>query len=262
MAAIKGSVAVMLATLLGSANAANSEVIEFVSESVPPYSTIVDGKPGGPFTDIVLSVCKRIEMRCNIKALPKRRLEATVEAGLTQGQYPIVRTPERESLYYFEAPVVDTEYAFYAMKGGAFRYSTPADLAGRTVVAYGPSGTSQTLKRLLANVPSAHVQLEIDNVTLRKLAGGRYTSDGIIMLNRQVAEYLQAQQHIDRIENVGIAAKVQYYIGLSKKTTPPELAQRFFDGFDAVSRSGELRDILARYRLEDWMARQTPRPVR
>jgi polar amino acid transport system substrate-binding protein len=234
--------------------AAHAQAIEFGSENVPPYSTLQDGKPGGPLTDIVQAVCRHIDMPCVISALPKRRLEAIMEAGKTQGQYPLARTPEREALYYFEAPVINTEYAFYTVKGRGFRYSAPPDLANRTIVAYGPSGTSQTLKNLLTNVPSARIQLEIDNPTLlRKLAAGRYTQDGIVMLNREVAEHLQAHQRIENIEFAGVATKVQYYIGLSKRTTPPEVARRFFDGFDAVVQSGELREILRHYQLESKM---------
>lgn len=234
--------------------AAYAQTIEFASENVPPYSTLEGGQPGGPLTDIVHAVCKRIELSCVISSLPKRRLEAIMEAGKTQGQYPLARTPERESLYYFEAPVINTEYAFYAVKGNSFRYTAPADLANRTIVAYGPSGTSQTLKHLLAHVPSAKIQLEIDNPTLlRKLAAGRYTQDGIVMLNREMAEYLQTHQRIENIEFVGIATKVQYYIGLSRKTTPPEVAKRFFEGFDALVQSGELREILKHYQLESKM---------
>lgn len=253
----------LLAAALSITHSARSETMEFVSEHVPPFSIIENGLPGGPLTDVVRAVCKRMAMACNIKALPKRRLEAVVEAGMTEGQYPIARTPERESLYYFNAAVVNTEYAFYAMKGNAFRYSLPGDLAGRTVVAYGPSGTSQTLVHLVAGVKSTRVQLEIDNRTLlRKLARGRYSEDGLVMLNRDVAEYLQSKEGFERVEFAGVSAKIQYYIGLSRKTTKPDTAKRFFDAYDDLVRSGELREILGKYQLESRMVTPSQSNVR
>jgi len=240
----------MLSVILASANA-SAATLTLSTEDFPPFNHDEKGVATGPLAEIVGTVCRHMQTNCVIETLPWRRVMGEVNEGKLDGAFPLVRLPEREQIFYFIGPVVETSYAIYANSGNTFQYLDAKDLNGYTIGVYGPSGTSAIVKQITSNIASVKLEMELDNLTvLKKLSVGRYGSKGVGFLNRNVAQYLISEGHIANVRFAGVVQRQEYYIGLSRKSVPPDLAAKFGEAFAALNQSGELATIIRKYGLE------------
>jgi len=240
----------LMSAFFVSVNAQTTTLI-FASQDFPPFNVEINGKASGPFVDIVNVVCRRIQINCIVETLPWRRGIAEVEEGRLNGAFPLIRFPEREQFFYLLGPIANAVYAVYAGAGDTLQYHDAKDLLGYTIAAYGPSGTSLMLEQVTSGMPSVKRETEISNLTvLKKLSVGRYGSKGLGFLNRDVAQYLIAQEHIENVHLAGAVKVQEYYIGLSRKSVSPEVEARFSAALAALTQSGELVSILKKYGLE------------
>jgi len=241
--------ALLISLFLLSANAQTPTLV-FVAPDFPPFNVDQHGGAAGPFADIVNAVCIRIHSDCRIKTLPWRRATAEVEEGRLSGGFPLLRFPEREQIFYFMGPICDTDYAIVAGKDNTFEFHEPKDLSGHLIGVYGPSGTSHVLDRTISGVPSVNIEVELNNLTvLKKLSVGRYGAKGLGLINRDVAQYLIAQYHVENVHFAGDVQRGKYYIGLSRKSVSPEVVVRFGQALAELKQSGELAALLKKYKL-------------
>jgi len=99
-------------------------------------------------------------------------------------------------------------------------------------------------------VPSVNIEVELNNLTvLKKLSVGRYGAKGLGLINRDVAQYLIAQYHVENVHFAGDVQRGKYYIGLSRKSVSPEVVVRFGQALAELKQSGELAALLKKYKL-------------
>ena len=239
--------------LLPSLTQASSPSWIFVTEPFAPFSSAADTLDGqsppqataSPFARIIYRVCQQLQRRCRIEIYPWRRALSLAEQGSVQGIYTVVHNREREQAFYLTPSLIRGRYTLLTRQREAFTYHSPRDLAGRTIAAYGPSGTSSLVETLLPQAPGAGLQLEPDNLrVLKKLEAGRYGTGGVAVINGDVARQLLAAEGIRDLQEVTDLAPIDYAIGLSRKSVTAAEAEAFNQALEALRRSGELTSLI------------------
>lgn len=240
-----------LSLTLATSVAVAADFFQFVTtDTFPPFSIVEDGKLSGPFPELTLAVCAEIGARCQIEVLPTRRAMAKAEEGELDGILSLLKTTEREALFFFSEPVVDTAYGVFALAANPFLYREARDLSGRMVGVYGPSGTQTVLQEVIKGVPAVELQVELNNERLlQKLVSGRYGTEGLAVMNRDVGFYLLKKGGIAGVKMVGEIGKAQYFIAFSRKKVTPEKFARFNAGLQRLIARGALDAILDKYAI-------------
>ncbi len=243
----------MITALLGAAMlpAVQAQTtMTFVMEPYPPFVVTDNGASGGPLADVVRAVCARLQVKCKFKSLPWRRAFVMTEKGEVDGILLLVYTTEREKNFYFTEPIVQSTYALFARQATPLNYSSPKDLTGYTIAAYGPSGTSIAAEEVAKHVAGLRMEIEVDNqAVLRKLDAGRYPEPAAAVINRDVGLLMMAQQEITNVKVVADIKRVDYSIGLSRKKVAPELALRFNQAVHELIKKGTVKAIAEKYGL-------------
>jgi polar amino acid transport system substrate-binding protein len=242
-------IAVSLYVLSAGNVLATPDVLKFAAEPYPPFTYEESGKGAGPIIDVLQAVCASAKINCPVQVMPWRRTLTSAEAGILDGVCVVLRTPEREKMFFITDDVVRTSLTFFTRTGSTFNYRTMQDLNDMTVGVYGPSGTSATLEELTKQT-SARMEIELDNITaLRKLAAGRYGPKGAILINREVAMTLIKENGISGVAAAGDAKTIDYAFGLSHTTVNQQQAESFNSTLRALKHAGTIKEILQKYGL-------------
>lgn len=240
-----------LSLTLATSAAVAADFFQFVTtDTFPPFSIVEDGKLSGPFPEVTLAVCAEIGASCQIEVLPTRRAMAKAEQGELDGILSLLKTTEREALFFFSEPVVDTAYGVFALTANPFLYREARDLSGQTIGVYGPSGTQSVLQETIKDLPAVQLQIELNNERLlQMLVSGRYGAKGLAVMNRDVGFYLMRRDGIEGLKEVGEIGKAQYFIAFSRKKVTPEKFERFNAGLKRLIERGTLDAILDKYAI-------------
>jgi polar amino acid transport system substrate-binding protein len=183
--------------------------------------------------------------------MPWRRAYVMAEMGNADGIFVFVRTLEREKDFYFTDAIFQTGYGVFARKSSKLAFASAKDLAGFTVAAYGPSGTSIAAEELVKNANGMRLEIEVDNqVVMRKLDAGRYTEPAAAFMNRDVGNWLIAQQKFNNVKLTGEAKKVDYCIGLSRKRVTPEQVDKINQALRELAKKGVIKSIAEKHGLK------------
>lgn len=204
----------------------------------------------GPFVEVVKVVCARMRYECRIELYPWQRALVLAEQGAADGIFATLRTPERDEVYFFTPPLVMTSNAVYAHRSNPLRYGELEDLSGHSVHVYGPSGTARHVRKRLEGIADVQLHMEIDNQRLmRKLDAGRF-GDGLVIMNRDVAQYLIQQDQLHQVQEVGLFERIGYSIAFSRKQVSEQTFQAFNRNLAALIADGTIPAIIQRYQLE------------
>lgn len=239
--------ALVLATL--PAAAAPSPRRLFLTEPFPPYTYERGGQPAGPMVDVLDKVCEQLRWRCEVRVMPWRRALSLAEQGEAHGLFTVVDAPQRRKYFALSPAVLQARYTVFGHQGETLQYKGPASLEGRTVAAYGPSGTSMMLAELAQGL-QIQTQVERDNLTvLRMLHAGRYGPQGLVLMNEAVALWLTAQNDMPPLQAVGTVRQFGYHFGLSRQRLSAAEQQRFQRSLQQLCRSGRMAELLQPYAL-------------
>ena len=231
------------------ASAASGPRRLFLTEPFPPYTYERAGQPAGPMVDVLNKVCETLAWRCEVQVMPWRRALALAEQGEAQGLFTVVDAPERRKYFVLSPAVVQARYTLFGRQGESLQYKGPASLEGRTVAAYGPSGTSLMLEELSQGL-KVQLMMERDNLTvLRMLHAGRYGAQGLVLMNEAVALWLSAQNEMPPLQAVGTVKQFGYHFGLSRQRMSAADHQRFQRSLQQLCRSGRMAELLQPYAL-------------
>ncbi len=221
----------------------------FLTEPFPPYTYERAGKPAGPMVDVLDKACEQLGWRCEIRVMPWRRALALAEQGAADGLFTVVDAPERRKYFALSPAVLQARYTVFGRQGESLQYKGPASLEGRTVAAYGPSGTSMMLEELAQGLQTQTL-IERDNLTvLRMLHAGRYGPQGLVLMNEAVALWLTAQYDMPPLQAVGTVKQFGYHFGLSRQRLSVADQQRFQRSLQQLCRSGRMAELLQPYAL-------------
>lgn len=209
-------------------------------------------KAAGPLAELVALACQRLGHHCRVQVLPWRRALELAESGKAEGIFAVLDIPQRQRYLHVSRMLVAARYSFFTLPTHSFDYRQPADLKGMHVGVYGPSGTSMALEVLLAKAGGGVVlEMETDNQrVLRKLVAGRYDERGVVLMNHDVARYLQRDLGLPALRDAGTVQAIAYGIGLSRARVSEADFQAFNNVLGQLQRDGTLAEILRRHQLQ------------
>lgn len=241
----------LLVALFVPVRAAEPLPMTFAMQIFPPFISVENGLQSGFFPDTLRAVCATMHASCTMEVYPQRRAYAMALGGGVDGILMLLNTPQRQVDLYMGPAIIQTAYALYAQQQNPVRYTAPADLAGYTVAAYGPSGTSYAAEGLVNRIPGARLEVEIDNPTaLRKLRMGRYGAKAVVFINHDLALHLMRQEGDAGLKQVGELQKIEYHIGLSRKKLPLQQVEAFNATLQQLLRDGTIAAIAKKYGLK------------
>lgn len=124
--------------LLGSVavqSLAAQQVLNFATlDKFSPFTWEENGQAKGIDIDIVKEMCQRMEVKCNIRFYPWKRVLAYTEEGKIDGGFGAFKNPTREAFAYFlKYPVHYSTYSVFVKKGHEFSFQKIEDLYGKNI---------------------------------------------------------------------------------------------------------------------------------
>ncbi|CAN7372466.1 transporter substrate-binding domain-containing protein [Pseudomonas sp. LjRoot71] len=222
---------------------------QFATEEFPPFTFSRGGKPpAGAVTEMVQAACAHLREQCRIDVMPWGRALRMGEEGLVDGIFTVIRAPEREQAFYISRMLVESRYDIYGPLNSTQRNLQAADLGGRRVGVYGPSGTLLVLQRALRGVADVQIETVANNQRLLlMLEVGRFGRDGVVVLNRDVARHLITWDQLRNVRQLGQLESVAYGVGFSRKKVSFEQFQAFDRALGELAAQGVLEQIARRY---------------
>jgi polar amino acid transport system substrate-binding protein len=241
----------VLSALSWPARAAEPGML-FLMQDYPPFVVNDNGHASGPYPDIVRRACSLLARDCTLKFVPWRRAQWDVEHGQADGLFVVLRTPDREALYYFSPPLLSSAFGFFVRDGSPLKYAEPQDAAGWTVGVFGPSGSSRMASGLADTiVPRPQINFEIDNLTaLKKLQAGRYGAHGAAFMNVELGRALIAKHQLQGVRLAGELPPAAHHVGLSRLKLSPAEAERFHAALRELIDNGTVAQIARAYGLK------------
>jgi len=232
-----------------SASGDSKASLIFYTQDFPPYSYGTN-KPQGPGVDLVEKACKVANLNCNDIRLTTNWAEAQneVKSGQAQGLFFInIGNDKSRDYLTLSQPLVEGEYGFFVRSDENWRFNSIKDLQGKTVGAYGPSATYDSLTGLLDAVKRENIQFTIkefsDTQKVLTWLIEETKETRIAYSNQQVAESIANNWLKSSISYAGKHRRFDYYIGVKKGH---ELSQRFLETLGQLSKE-EIRQSLANY---------------
>ena len=226
--------------------------LHLVTEDFPPFTyPTQDLQPAGPMIEVVLHICAQIPADCRIELLPWQRALKLAQTDQVDGIFSVIRSKEREARFHFTKMLVRSSYSVFSTTDQPFTYRTPADLKGRRIGVYGPSGTSYVLKQSIRQVSNVAIDMISDNRRLlRMLDSGRFGESGLIMINKDVALSLIADENLTHVREAGTLQAIEYALAFSKQRINPAEFARIERAVEQVLNDGSLGRILQTHQLE------------
>jgi polar amino acid transport system substrate-binding protein len=233
------------------ASAGEDGSMDFVMQSFPPFAFEQDGRIQGPFPELVLAVCKALDLRCTLTVYPWRRALRLAENGAVDGILVVQKLSQRQHSFYLTEPVIRSSYGLYVSGNSGSQDFSATQLPGYTIAAYGPSATSQAARSILKSSSATELVMEIDNLTvLKKLAAQRYGAKGAAVVNVDVANYLIRQHRLTQLRLVGEVKQIEYAVGLSRRRVSEQQATRFSAMLHRLMEDGTVKTIADRYEMQ------------
>lgn len=107
------------------------ELLVVTDENLPPFSFVRDGKAAGVDVDMLRRAAEQAGLGVRVEALPWKRVLYLLEKGGTAWAMPLFRTPEREQVSSFIAPLHFSTMGVFVKRGDEFPFASVDDLNGK-----------------------------------------------------------------------------------------------------------------------------------
>ena len=237
-------------------NASGKEVkLYFNTQEFPPFNYSKNNKAAGPVVEILNVICKKIEVKCITRVLPWRRAQKDVRIGLSDGLFVVGHNKSRESWLHFSLPIITTEYGFFALKSNKTVYKSLEDIEGYEIGVFGPSNTSNSLKKIskqleMKNRDSIIIRESYDDILVFKQLNTQRRGLQAVYSNKDVGNELIQKYKLDNLKYLGKQKELNYFIAFSKYTVSEELVDKFNNVILNMYHNKELQNILGKYNLK------------
>jgi ABC-type amino acid transport substrate-binding protein len=225
------------------ARAAGGKSLRVVTADLPPLVIEHGGQQPGALYQVVIELCKRVELAPAIEILPWKRAIFIASSSATTTIFPLTRLPERERQFRWLAPLYDERYVFLAPRGRAFDVHHPANMLDmRITLIRGSALKSVLLKMGYTNFVEAR---SIDEVHRFLVAGIADAAYGELSIVRNSLRTRVAEGEFDYSEPVSRTAA---WLAGSLDFTEAQAAQ-FQRAMQTMMADGSYAAILKRYQL-------------
>ncbi len=232
-----------------------SNTLVFNTQDFRPFTYQVNGKVGGPATEIVRLACQTAKIECqfNLMEWPSAIREA--KAGKAHGLFVVGWNEERNHWLYYSLPIIRGEYGFFTNTSSPDEPKTLTEYQNHNVGVYGPSNLANSLQKIQKAMPSMQISMyEDDRIAFQQLSEGKLDS---VYSNRDVGFAMIRELGISNLRYSMYQKQLNYYIGFIKEHTPRKLVNRFNHALKLIFRNGQAQEILSHHQLEPIMTRQT-----
>jgi polar amino acid transport system substrate-binding protein len=234
-------------TIAFRSNAAQTERI--LTELLPPFTQLKDGKITGMSTEIVRAVFERAEIPFDIQIMPWQRAFETARTEADTFIFSLGRTPDRENNFTWVGRIVDVKLAIYRLTDRPELMATNLDEVkknGRIAVI---SNDASMLRLRQLGFDDSNFFIISDRASGTQLSP--------LIINRR-AEYIisnpftfvarvKAGELPDAFSKViDVPSDLGLYLAANLATDPKKLAKLQMI-FDAMNRDGTIDKILRSY---------------
>lgn len=218
--------------------------VTLLSEQLPPFNYIEDGRRRGISADTVREIRRRLGKPDHVQILPFLRAYRRLRAEPMTGFFSLIRSPWRENLFKWVGPIAVEHSVLLARKRNDIDIDDFDDINARglTVGAQRGSPLATELQRRRIE----HIELTTDEIAnARKLATGRIA---LWHTGRLAAEH-----HLHRLGedfddySVMMPGKAMPLWIAFNPDTPDTVVRRWQQTLDQIKADGVYARILARY---------------
>lgn len=196
--------------------------LTILTEDLPPYNYMENGKLTGATTQVVQEITRRLGISSDIQVMPWARGYHRLRSEPDVVLFTTALTKERESLFHWIGPLYVNRLEFYARKGDLRRLdSLDAAKQVGAIATYKDDYGEQLLKTLgFTNLDSSNSP----HSNVRKLVSGRVD---LWFFHRLGAERVALEADVDPGDFETVFTYRQYfsYIAISKETSPDVVQQ-------------------------------------
>lgn len=227
--------------------------LSIVTHVFPPFQRKHDGAITGPFVEIMRLVCMEAGVSCHIRmgAFKDIYQQAILGEADIIFSFLLEADEERKTQFMLSDSIVLTSYCFFVTSTSNWKWTgNPAELDGRTIGVYGPSGTAIVARRVTALNPTAHLVVEESNLkVLQNLIVGTYGQNASIVANKDVGLDFLKTANIYGPKPAGDIEATTFGFGFSRQSANAHLAPRMFSALRKLKQQGLIQPILRQYGL-------------
>ncbi|MDG0815838.1 substrate-binding periplasmic protein [Bdellovibrio svalbardensis] len=202
----------------------------------------------GAYYDIMVEVCRTENLRCTFKISEFRKSIDQLKKGETHGGGPYVFTVPRSSVLSFSEGIFSSTYAFFGLPKTAAEIISYEDLRGYKIGTLVLSGTRVSLEAVNEFVDGTLTIKEEKSVSslMQKIDSRQYP---LGYINRDGGISWIAKNHSKIVEIPNLSENLDYRFAFSKKAIPPEKMKSLLEAFPKLRKSGFLKSIALKYKL-------------
>jgi polar amino acid transport system substrate-binding protein len=209
-------------------------------EHTPPTSMLVDGVAAGRQTDKVREMLERVGVPHTIHLLPWKRAYMMAQRDTNTCVYSTTRTAERETLFKWVGPIVESDWVLMARADRPLRLRTLEDARPLRIGTYSGDARDEFLRSRGFNVDA----VQNDAVNAEKL-----------LLNRIDLWAVAARPELNMAQQLGRDGQIVPVLSFNRvglylachATVPDKLVEQMNAMFDTMRRDGSLSRIDRRY---------------
>jgi ABC-type amino acid transport substrate-binding protein len=218
--------------------------MRLVTTHLPPLVLEHGGTRPGALTELVVELCKRMQLAPQTQFVPWRRATFLATTMPATAIYPLTRLPEREAQYRWLAPLYDEHYVFLALRKGPFDVHSPQQMKTRRIAMLRGAGQAAVLRELgYSNLVEAASIDEVHRFLLTGIAEASFGERNIIRTS------LRNRGEEANFELSAPLRSTTAWLAGSLDFTQDEV-QQFQRATAAMAADGSSRRILARYGLD------------
>lgn len=231
-------------------NSSQAKTLVVAGFDYEPYY-FSDGTKGiqGACYEITKKLCELESFTCKYKMMPFRKALDALKDGQADITCPLVESTPRSSAYSFSIEIFQTSYSFFASSKVAKEIKKYEDLAGRTVVVFGPSNTELSLQKI--NEFLGHkIKIVLEGSIVKVLRRTETNQYPLAYANTDVAQtwILRNRSTLEEIPN--LRDYTAYRLAFSKKSVSKQTFEKMQEHLNSLKKSKELNTILEKYKLK------------
>jgi len=223
-----------------------SENIVMITEDGPPLNYMENGEITGPSVEIVRLIKDKLGVESDIILLPWARGFVMAENNVNTCLFAAVRNEEREDKFKWVGPIVQAEFAFFAKKSAHIKIATLEE-AKQYSIGVQDKGAAEDflIQNDFTNIESTSEKYQ----NLMKLDANRI--DMFYIMTPAFAKLVSENDaiHEEDYEKVFVTSVKDLYIAFNKDTSD-EITDAWQQAFDELYESGEIEEILVKYKLQ------------
>jgi PAS domain S-box-containing protein len=236
-------IAALLATSVATGQEPNRSLRFVGNDKIPPIIFVQNGKPTGLVVDLAYAVAKKAHLRIRVEPMDWSEAQSLVSDGKADALLQMNPTPEREKLYDFSDPLLESSFHIFR-KNTRLEIQGLTSLYGKRVGVERGGFPIQYLKRY----HQIHTVIIPNWRTGFEMLGSEKLD--AVLVDRWVGEY---ELYLNKISNVKVVEPSIFtdHSRIAVKKGNVQLLDRINYGIREIGQDGTQRRILEKWQAEE-----------